>query len=107
MGGRWTVAFAVAGISSQVRPSSVLPARFLFVPPHCLKKNGTPAPRHCSRDIREQCRGAGVPFFFKQWGGTNKKRAGRTLDGRTWDEMPATAKATVQRPPIRLPVYLE
>jgi protein gp37 len=39
-------------------------------------------------DIRDQCRAAGVPFFFKQWGGVNKKRAGRRLDGRTWDEMP-------------------
>jgi protein gp37 len=29
-----------------------------------------------------------VPFFFKQWGGVQKKRAGRTLDGRTWDELP-------------------
>jgi protein gp37 len=29
-----------------------------------------------------------VPFFFKQWGGVNKKRAGRILEGRTWDEMP-------------------
>ena len=38
--------------------------------------------------IRDQCRVAGVPFFFKQWGGTNKKKAGRMLDGRTWDEMP-------------------
>jgi protein gp37 len=35
----------------------------------------------------------GVPFFFKQWGGPNKKRAGRLLDGRTWDEMPALLKA--------------
>jgi protein gp37 len=41
------------------------------------------------RDIRDQCAGAGVPFFFKQWGGQNKKRAGRLLDGRTWDAMPA------------------
>jgi protein gp37 len=40
-------------------------------------------------DIRDQCRRARVPFFFKQWGGTNKKRAGRALDGRVWDEMPA------------------
>jgi protein gp37 len=32
-----------------------------------------------------------VPFFFKQWGGTNKKKAGRILQGRTWDEMPAGA----------------
>jgi protein gp37 len=41
-------------------------------------------------DIREQCRRAAVPFFFKQWGGRNKKLAGRLLDGRTWDEMPLT-----------------
>lgn len=41
-----------------------------------------------ARDIRDQCARAGVPFFFKQWGGVNKKRAGRVLDGRTWDEMP-------------------
>lgn len=39
-------------------------------------------------DIRDQCGRAGVAFFFKQWGGTNKKAAGRELDGRTWDEMP-------------------
>lgn len=39
-------------------------------------------------DIRDQCLAAGVAFFFKQWGGTNKKRTGRILDGRTWDEMP-------------------
>jgi len=39
-------------------------------------------------DIRDQCLGAKVPFFFKQWGGVQKKRAGRTLEGRTWDEMP-------------------
>ncbi len=39
-------------------------------------------------DIRDQCEAAGVPFFFKQWGGVNKKKAGRLLEGRTWDEMP-------------------
>jgi protein gp37 len=39
-------------------------------------------------DLRDQCRRADVPFFFKQWGGKSKKRAGRVLDGRTWDEMP-------------------
>jgi protein gp37 len=38
--------------------------------------------------IRDQCRNARVPFFFKQWGGRNKKQAGRLLEGRTWDEMP-------------------
>lgn len=42
------------------------------------------------RDIRDQCARADVAFFFKQWGGTNKKKAGRILDGRTWDAMPAT-----------------
>jgi len=39
-------------------------------------------------DIRDQCLRAKVPFFFKQWGGVHKKRTGRTLEGRTWDEMP-------------------
>jgi len=47
-------------------------------------------------DIRDQCRAAGVAFFFKQWGGVFKSRTGRELEGRTWDEMPAdpTAAAT-------------
>jgi len=40
------------------------------------------------RQIRKQCRDKGVAFFFKQWGGTNKKAAGRVLDGRAYDEMP-------------------
>ena len=39
-------------------------------------------------DIRDQCIRAGVAFFFKQWGGVQKKKTGRLLDGRTWDEMP-------------------
>jgi len=39
-------------------------------------------------DIREQCLKARVPFFFKQWGGFNKKKAGRSLEGKTWDQMP-------------------
>lgn len=38
--------------------------------------------------IRDQCLNANVPFFFKQWGGLNKKKSGRELDGRTWDELP-------------------
>lgn len=42
-------------------------------------------------DIRDQCRLSRVPFFFKQWGGVNKKRAGRELDGMTYDEMPSFA----------------
>ncbi len=39
-------------------------------------------------DIQIQCRSQEVSFFFKQWGGLNKKKAGRLLKGRTWDEMP-------------------
>jgi len=42
-------------------------------------------------DIRNQCVRAGVAFFFKQWGGVQKKRTGRQLEGRTWDEMPQFA----------------
>jgi protein gp37 len=47
------------------------------------------------RSIRDQCRKAGVAFFFKQWGGVRKKLAGRQLDGRTYDEYPARAEAWV------------
>lgn len=39
-------------------------------------------------DIREKCFENNVPFFFKQWGGTNKKKNGRLLEGRTWDGKP-------------------
>ncbi len=43
------------------------------------------------REIRDDCVNAGVPFFFKQWGGTTPKAGGRLLDGRTWDQEPAIA----------------
>jgi protein gp37 len=43
-------------------------------------------------DIRDQCQAADVAFFFKQWGGVQKKRTGRELEGRTWDEMPAAPR---------------
>jgi len=39
-------------------------------------------------DLRDQCLAASVPFFFKQWGGVNKKKAGRLLEGRTWNGVP-------------------
>ena len=39
-------------------------------------------------DIQKQCEKAGVSFFFKQWGGTNKKKAGREINGKTYDDMP-------------------
>jgi protein gp37 len=52
-----------------------------------------PMKREWVRAIHEQCRSARIPFFFKQWGGVNKKRAGRLLDGRTWDDMPTFRRA--------------
>lgn len=39
-------------------------------------------------EILEHCQKSNVPFFFKQWGGVQKKKAGKSLLGRTWDEMP-------------------
>jgi protein gp37 len=41
------------------------------------------------------CQAAGVPYFFKQWGGRTPKAGGRELDGRTWDEMPSRELALV------------
>jgi len=40
------------------------------------------------RELRDKSVESGTPYFFKQWGGNNKKRTGRLLDGRTWDEFP-------------------
>lgn len=45
------------------------------------------------RSIRDQCIASNVPFHFKQWGGVNKKKTGRVLDGRTWDEFPSSKVA--------------
>jgi len=42
------------------------------------------------QDIKLQCKNVDIAFFFKQWGGTNKKKTGRILDGTTYSEMPAT-----------------
>jgi protein gp37 len=42
-------------------------------------------------DLRDQCLRADVAFFFKQWGGVQKKKTGRELEGRTWDQMPELA----------------
>ncbi|MFO0628897.1 MAG: phage Gp37/Gp68 family protein [Polyangiales bacterium] len=49
------------------------------------------------RDLRDQCIAARVPFFFKQWGGVNKKKTGRTLDDRTWDQLPPRTSAAKPR----------
>ncbi len=47
-----------------------------------------PLEREWVTGVHDQCLKAKVPFFFKQWGGVQKKKAGRVLEGRTWDEMP-------------------
>jgi len=54
--------------------------------------------------IRDACRRAGVPFFFKQWGGVHKSRYGRKLDGRTYDELPAVERRIVFDPDARAAV---
>jgi protein gp37 len=52
--------------------------------------------------IRDQCQAAGVPFFFKQWGGVRKNENGRKLAGRTYDEIPQRHKTSVPSPRVRL-----
>ena len=51
--------------------------------------------------VRRQCRAAGVPFFFKQWGGVRKSARGRLLDGRSYDEFPSLP------PPVQVPDWKE
>jgi protein gp37 len=53
------------------------------------------------RRLRDRCAEAAVPFFFKQWGGTRKGKAGRTLDGRTHDEIPARPRSVVPVAQVR------
>lgn len=61
---------------------------------HWVIVGGESGPRHRPvqpawiREIRKQCLSAGVPFFFKQWGGRTPKSGGRVLDGRLWNQMP-------------------
>jgi protein gp37 len=43
-------------------------------------------------DIRDQCRRAGVPFFFKQWGGRTPKAGGRLLEGEEFNQWPTNAR---------------
>jgi protein gp37 len=58
--------------------------------------NARPVDPEWVRDIRDMCLEEGVAFHFKQWGGSNKKRSGRILDGRTWDELPKSPAALSQ-----------
>lgn len=58
------------------------------------------------QDIRNQCIHASVPFFFKQWGGTNKKKTGRLLDGEIWDGLPISVPNQVHQPTAnRIPAH--
>lgn len=57
------------------------------------------------RAIRDRCVAKGVPFFFKQWGGVNKKKTGRVLDGRTWDEVPRRASERGRNTDVGIPVH--
>ncbi len=59
-----------------------------------------PMPEEWVSEIEELCRDTGTAFFFKQWGGRNKKAAGRTFNGRTYDEMP---RGHVSSEPMSLP----
>lgn len=53
------------------------------------------------RSLRDQCERADVPFFFKQWGGRQKKKAGRLLDGKTYDGFPQFARASAPSDSVR------
>lgn len=59
--------------------------------------NARPMDPDWARSLRDQCEAAGVPFFFKQWGGASAKSGGRLLDGKTWNEMPALSPGTGRR----------
>lgn len=61
-----------------------------------------PMPIEWVRSIRDQCVDSGVAFHFKQWGGKNKKKTGRTLDGRTWDEWPRSRKSRTEKSTLQL-----
>jgi protein gp37 len=55
------------------------------------------------RSIRDQCHEAGIPFFFKQWGGVRKKQAGRALDGQTYNGFPTRISHPVS--PVTTALY--
>jgi len=66
-----------------------------------------PMPEAWVTGIREQCRKAQVPFFFKQWGGVRKSEAGRLLEGRTFNEMPTRTTGPVPAKQKRLAMLAE
>ncbi len=56
-----------------------------------------PIEKEWVRQIRDQCVAAHVPLFFKQWGGKNKKKAGRILDRRIWNQMPRNIELAIEK----------
>jgi protein gp37 len=95
----WRIAF-LRNVPAQVRFLSCEPllAQLGDLPLHGIDwviaggESGPGARPMCPswvQQIRDQCTSNGVPFFFKQWGGVRKHLYGRTLDGRTWDQMPS------------------
>ena len=94
----WRIAH-LQEVPSAIRFVSVEPLlgpipRLLLDGIHWVIVGGESGPNHRPIDrgwvveIRDQCIDAGVPFFFKQWGGRTPKSGGRLLDGKFWDEMP-------------------
>jgi protein gp37 len=85
----------VEEIFSTLPPEFASKARIQFCSPSWAIVGGESGPRARPMpeawvvEILEMCRAAQTAFFFKQWGGRNKKAAGRVLNGRTYDEMPA------------------
>ena len=63
----------------------------IYIGPLLVESGPRARPMHEKwvREIKAKCREEGVAFFFKQWGGKNKKKTGRQLSGRTFDEMPS------------------
>jgi protein gp37 len=66
-----------------------------------------PMERSWVLSIRNQCRMAKIPFFFKQWGGVRKSETGRSLDGKTYDEFPQRIELEVMDPERRLAAIQE
>jgi protein gp37 len=59
-----------------------------------------PMKREWVLEIRDQCLRHKIPFFFKQWGGVQRTRAGRLLDRRTWDEFPGRLEPQISSSPV-------
>jgi protein gp37 len=59
--------------------------------------NARPMQPEWATDIRDKCLAADVPFFFKQWGGVNKKKNGRALAGQTWSQMPLWVESNLRK----------